>query len=1103
MATVIGLSCRHVDKPAEILAAEKSLPEKVDYNLHIKPILSDRCFACHGPDKNKQQAGLRLDTPESAYAALKESGNTAIVPGSLRKSELYHRITSTDPEYMMPTPESNLALSAEEKALIVRWIEQGAEYKPHWSLIAPTKVALPQVNNRRWVRNAIDNFVLKKLEEKGLTPAAEADKTTLLRRLSLDLTGLPPTPAEVDAFLADSSPNAYEKVVDRLLASPHYGERQAVEWLDAARYADTHGYQLDVMRTAWPYRDWVIKAYNQNLPFDKFITWQLAGDLLPVAGSREIARDRLVATAFNRMHPQNQEGGIVEEEYLTEYAADRTNTFGKAMLGMTVECARCHAHKYDPISQKDYYQLFAFFNTINEAGQVPYNGESTPTLLLTTEDAEAKLRFIREKLTALEPALNPANPAYTNGFQNWLSTIRRQPAQLIDRPGLAGRYRFEDTDPKTFCNEADPFNTARLSGDTDRIPEIVPGRWGNARKVNGEGHIDLGKQIAFYDRHQPFSVSLWVYLLKDGLRGPVFSRSNGLDNGNRGIECLMQKDGTLSINLNHSHPDNAIDLRTVQKFPVRQWTHLTITYDGSGSAKGTNLYLNGRLVPVRVFADNLKKSMLYGPGHTNGFGLFENFRLGGKFRDSMADFLVDELEIYCRAITPLEIAGLYQQKDLAREWLKQPSITAGQQNLLRAYYVSAVNPQYAKAAQEAAAWRAQETSVYDGCDEVMIMKERRYARKTHLLKRGVYDAPGEPVQPDTPAEFGPMPSNLPRNRLGLAQWLLRPDNPLFSRVMVNRFWQQYFGQGLVKSSDDFGNQGNLPTHPELLDYLAVHFRESGWNVKALQKLIVLSTTYRQSSVADARKREADPDNSLLSHGPSYRLSAEIIRDGALAASGLLVRKIGGPSVYPYQPFGVWESLSTLKYRQQHGDSLYRRSMYTIWKRTAPHPAMLTFDAPERHFCTVKRQKTSTPLQALITLNDPQFVEAARVLAQGAWGVGNGAWGQKQGAGRLGSSSLRQGTDYKSMGRSDESVEGVVQYMVKSIVSRPARPKELELMAQLYASELADFRKNPKQAAELLAVGEYPVDKRIPPPELAAWTVVASTLLNFDEVIVKR
>ncbi|WP_345245622.1 DUF1553 domain-containing protein, partial [Nibrella saemangeumensis] len=950
---------------------------------------------------------------------------------------------------------------------------------------APTKVALPAVKNKRWVRNAIDHFVLKKLEEKGLTPAAEADKATLLRRVSLDLTGLPPTPAEVDAFLADNSPNAYEKVVDRLLASPHYGERQATEWLDVARYADTHGYQLDVMRTAWPYRDWVIKAYNQNLPYDKFITWQLAGDLLPDAArpdaagpkpaNREVTRDMLVATAFNRMHPQNQEGGIVEEEYLAEYAADRTNTFGKAMLGLTVECARCHDHKYDPISQKDYYQLFAFFNNINEAGQVPYNGESSPTLLLTTQEAEAKLKFIREQLTTLEPALNPANSSYTNSFQNWLSTVRRQPAQLIARPGLAGRYRFEDSDPKTFCNEADPHNTARLSGNTDEVPEIVPGRWGKARKVNGEGHIDLGKQIAFYDRYQPFSVSLWVYLLKDGLRGPVFSRSNGLDNGNRGIECLLLKDGTLSLNLNHSHPDNAIDLRTVQKFPVRQWTHLTITYDGSGSAKGTNLYLNGKLVPVRVFADNLKKSMLYGPGHTNGFGLFENFRLGGKFRDSMADFLVDELEVYCRAITPIEIAGLYQQKDLVREWLKQPSLTAGQQNLLRTYYVSAVDPQCAKAAQEASALRAQETAVYDDCNEVMVMKERPYAQKTYLLKRGVYDAPGEPVQPDTPTELGTLPAGLPRNRLGLAQWLLRADNPLFSRVMVNRFWQQYFGQGLVKSSDDFGNQGNLPTHPELLDYMAVQFRESGWNVKAMQKLIVLSATYRQSSVADTHKREADPDNSLLSRGPSYRMSAEIIRDGALAASGLLMRKVGGPSVYPYQPSGVWESLSTLKYQQQHGDSLYRRSMYTIWKRTAPHPAMLTFDAPERHFCTVKRQKTSTPLQALVTLNDPQFVEAARVLVQGALSKVPGNMGS----------------------------EGIVQHIFKSIVSRPARPKELELIRQLHANELADFRKNPKRAADLLGVGEYPVDKRIPPSELAAWTVVASTILNFDEAIVKR
>ncbi len=1071
VASVWLTACRSsIDKPADIMAAQASLPQTVDYNLHVKPILSDRCFACHGPDQAKQQAGLRLDTPEGAYEALTKSGHTAIVPGNLAKSELVHRILSTDPEEMMPTPKSNLSLTGEEKAMLVRWVEQGGEYKQHWSLLVPTVGALPKVKQEPWVRNEIDRFVLAKQEATHRVHAGEADKATLLRRVSLDLTGLPPSPAEVDAFVADKSANAYEKVVNRLLNSPHYGEQMATAWLDIARYADTHGYQLDVMRTAWPYRDWVIRAYNRNLSFDRFITWQLAGDLLPQPNGAPPNKDQLIATAFNRMHPQNQEGGIVEEEYLVEYAVDRTNTFGKAMLGLTVECARCHDHKYDPISQKDYYSLFAFFNSNNEAGQVPFHGESSPTLILIDRKAEEQLRYIQHKIHRMEKRLSSTEKSSAPLKS---ATVRTAPI---------ARYTFDDTARYCLTNLADDGRPARITGNTDLPPIVGPGRFGRARFVNGEGNIDLGPKLGFFERNEPFTVGLWIKLLaKNGVlakRGPIFSRSNGLDNGDRGYELKLNSDGTLSFNLSHAYPDNAIDLHTVKPIPANQWLHVAVTYDGSGRASGTHLYLNGMLAQTRVFADNLKKSMLYGPGHKNGFNLMLNFMIGAKFRDSMADFWVDELNLFDRAIEPDEVLALARNQGFPTAAFRPAPATDS------------------TLAQQLGALRKTETALYDAQPEVMIMHERPYARPTHLLKRGAYDAPGELVTPGVLHALGSMPVELPKNRLGLAQWLLAPENPLFARVAINRFWQQLFGQGLVKSSDDFGNQGTMPSYPELLDYLAVRFREgtgkpgSAWNVKALIRDIVLSNTYRQASAVSTCQRDADPDNTFLTRGPSYRLSAEQIRDNALAASGLLNRLVGGPSVYPYQPGGIWETLNqNTKYRQSHGDSLYRRSLYTIWKRTAPPPMMLNFDAAERHSCTVKRQKTSTPLQALVTLNDPQFVEAARVLA---------------------TTVIQKTSTLPTWGNRPKPVENLsvrpeiaILAMVKQALGRPARPEEVRLLSRLYAEELSSFRGQPKRAAALLTVGEYPLTPSINKVELAALTVVGSTILNMDEALIKR
>ncbi|GAB3706643.1 hypothetical protein GCM10027592_40310 [Spirosoma flavus] len=1122
-----------MEKPADVVAAEINLPEKVDYNLHVKPILSDRCFACHGPDKAKQQAGLRLDTPEGAYEALSKSGHTAIVPSNLAKSELVNRILSTDPDVMMPTPKSNLTLTADEKALLLRWVEQGAEYKEHWSLIAPTMPEVPKVKDDKWIVNDIDRFILTKQQDKKLSHTPEADKTTLLRRVTLDLTGLPPTPAEVDAFLADKSPNAYENVVNRLLANPHFGERQAVEWLDVARYADTHGYQDDGLRTMWPYRDWVIRAFNRNLSFDRFITWQLAGDLLPHPN-----RDQLIATAFNRNHQQSQEGGIVDEEYRTEYVADRTNTFGKAMLGLTVECARCHDHKYDPISQKDYYSLYAFFNSNNERGQIPYNGEAAPTVTLTKPETDAKLKFIRNQLTPVQQKLNPNRPDYQKRFSQWLAQAGSYAISSTDS-GLLAHYTFDEADrtdisayvkeqnekkkleaeqkkkleeaekkkelltgkknvvtkkdekkepPKrktkeelwkdprnAFANSVNDTIPARLGGDPDKVPYSVPGRFGKARFLPGDSFIQLPGEFGAFEQNEPFSISSWFNLAKPNMALTLLGRTTGPMDGQRGYQLDLLADGRLKLTFSHVWPSNAIDIETVDKVPVRQWFQVAFTYDGTGRAKGFSLYLNGNPLRTKVVNDHLIHSTVWGKDKTHWAQ--HSFYVGRMHDYFYKDFAVDELRIYNRCLTPLELPKLAGKSDELQAALRTPvaSRTPAQRSGLYTYYVTTQDPIYRADFAKAMKLRGEQIMLYTNSDQVMVMEERKTPRETHLLKRGAYDAPGEIVKPAVLHSLNKMDESMPKNRLGLAKWLLSPENPLFSRVMVNRFWQQYFGQGLAKNSDDFGNQGALPSHPELLDYLAVKFRETGWNAKAMHKLIVMSATYRQASNVSNEARETDPDNIFLTRGPSFRMSAEQVRDNALAASGLLNQRIGGPSVLPYQPDGIWEALATrnaVKYVQDHGDSLYRRSMYTIWKRSSPPPMMLNFDAAERHTCIVKRQKTSTPLQALVTLNDPQFVEAARVLAQ-----------------RI---AVRKKTDSEG-----------VSTIFKTVVSRPARPQEVALMKQLYDEELADFKKNPKRASELLSVGEYPVDKTMNPAELAAWTVVTSTIMNFDEAIIKR
>jgi hypothetical protein len=1050
---------------------EASLPEEIDFNYHIKPILSDRCFACHGPDENKREAGLRLDIEEYALAAFGDGKNTyALVPGNPHKSAVYKRIVSSDPDLVMPPPESNLTLSETEIALITRWIEQGAAYKPHWSFIVPEKPKVPSIKIQGWAQNEIDHFVYDKISKIGLESSEVATKETLIRRLSFDLTGLPPTIREVDDFLGDKAPDAYEKLVDRLLESPHYGERMASEWLDVARYADSHGYQDDGMRNMWPWRDWIIRSFNDNLPYDDFITWQLAGDMLPNA-----TKDQILATGFNRNHPQSQEGGVIAEEYRVEYVADRANTLGKAFLGLSTECARCHDHKYDPISQREYFQLYAFFNNVKEGGQVPYMGEASPTLILTDEEVDKKLAYIHQQISQQEKELELNLEKYRKGFENWLAGIKTKPEHKLVPKGNVGHYPLDAPSDDQFKNLADPSNPASMVViQKDKELQIVVGKVGNAVKLVGDSYVDLGNKVAYFERNEPFSISLWYKALSDSLDGPIFSKTGGFANGFRGYELLAGGDGRLKGLITHTWPANAIEVHTREKIPVGEWVHLAMVYDGSSKAAGLEIYLNGKLQAVEIETDNLRRSILSYGKDKRSIGHPGNLQIGKRgtnFAETLDQSLVDEFSVFDRRLSALEVDALYTMSNPINSYIE-----LGKEKELYDYYLLAIDSDFQARQSNLTRLRGEENALLSAQPEVMVMEERKESRPSFILARGAYDAPTEQVHPGTPNAVLAFPDDLPKNRLGLAKWVTHDDNPLTARVAVNRYWQLIFGRGLVSTTDDFGNQGDFPSHPELLDWLAVQFRDSGWNLKELLKLMVTSATYRQSSDWNERLREKDPGNVWLARGPSYRMPVEMIRDNALAASGLLVKEIGGRSVKPYQPKGLWKELATAnvrEYVQDTGKNLYRRGLYTIWKRSSPPPTMISFDASDKYVCTVERQKTNTPLQALILMNDPQYLEASRALAE------------------------------KMIQTGGDDLQKQIGYGFKAMTSRSPHPEELRVLERLYKLELEDFKKAPESARGLLSLGEHVMDKNLPREHVAAMTMVASTLVNYDEAVYKR
>jgi hypothetical protein len=1034
--------------------------EPINYDRQIRPILSDNCYKCHGPDEQARKAHLRLDTQQGAFGVIDHK--SIIVPGKSGESELIRRISSTDPDEHMPPAKSQRKLADGQIELIKSWVDQGAKWERHWAFVPPARSPLPAVRNRAWCSNAIDSFVLARLERESLKPAPAADRQTLIRRVTLDLTGLPPTPADVSNFVNDQSPSAYEKVVDRLLASPAFGERMAVNWLDLARYADTHGYQSDRYRAMWPYRDWVIKAFNENLHYDKLVTWQLAGDLLPKA-----TKEQRLATAFNRLHMQNEEGGIVEEEFRVAYVVDRVDTFGTAFLGLTFECTRCHDHKFDPLTQKDFYSMFAMFQNIDESGQTSYFTDPmpVPTLLLSDDATDKKLAALRLKIADKQKQITELRRQMGASFDNWLKTR----GDLPKLEGKIAEFNFDQIKDNKIANAADPSKP----GNAVDNPSLIDGKSGKAALLSGENGFTF-PGIGHFTRADSFSLNIWLKPQTNEPRMVVLHHSKApIDAGSRGYELLLEN-GKVAFGLHHMWPGNSLKVVTREAVPVNQWTQVSATYDGSSRATGIHIYLNGTSAPLEVIRDGLYKDITYEGGEPD-------LAIGFRFRDSgFKGGAVDDFSVFNRELTPIEVTVLAGRNDLSDAWNAAPDkLTASQRDALLEYFAAHGSEPARTLSAELHALRSQENQIVNPIPEVMVMQEMAKPKPAYILKRGAYDAHGEEVWANTPAVLPPLGAGEPHNRLGLAHWLFAPENPLAARVAVNRLWQQMFGQGIVKTSDNFGSQGASPSHPQLLDWLACQFRAPSdggpaWDIKRMLKMMAMSATYRQSSLADPELLARDPDNLLLARGPARRLTAEMLRDQALADSGLLAPKLGGPSVKPYQPPGLWDvAMGHPNYDQGHGDDLHRRSLYTFWKRTVPPPAMIAFDAPDRNYCVARRQSTSTPLQALALLNDEQITEASRFISQ------------------------------RTMKEGGSSPDSRIAWMYRLVCDRQPGGREIGILKQLFREQRELFMADSESAKKLVAVGETRADPTLDPVDLAAGTVLAEALLNSDDAIMRR
>ena len=1033
--------------------------DTIDFNRDIRPILSTNCFLCHGPDAADRKANLRLDTREGAIRP--SDGISAINPDNLADSEFLHRITSQDEDEVMPPPESHQVLSSEQKALLKQWILSGAEYKEHWAFLQPSKAkVVPTENQNQRIHNPIDSFILERLAKAGLKQSKEADRRTLIRRVTYDLTGLPPAPSEVEAFVNDQSPDAYEKVVDRLLATKRYGERMALAWMDAARYGDSSVMHADGPRDMWAWREWVIDAYNSNMPFDRFTVEQLAGDLLP-----EATVAQRVASGFNRNHATSDEGGAFAEELRVEYVVDRVKTTANVWMGLTMECAQCHDHKYDPISQREYYQMFAYFNNTTDPGMQTRGGNQAPVVNVPPREQAEQLAELRKAIEASDIQINDYKQAAMTKYLKWLKNMEQSAGDTLPEPaGLSHFFPLDERGGKQI--------KATVGGGVGQIGgKVYPAK----RESHGGIRFDGKSAVSFgswpaRERNEPFTFAAWLKVPNSG-SGAVLAR---IDEGQafRGYDLWIQN-RSVGTHIISSWPGNALKVVSAESLTADKWHYVAVSYDGSSKATGVKIYIDGKLTANKVEQDSLSDSI----------ATQTPFKIGS--RSGKGNYIgeVDELRIYNRNLSDAEIQRLGGDPIKGILALPAASRTQEQKAVLLEHYLSTEDKDYQNLAALHSKLLAEETGIKSQKNtSVMVMQDNaaNKTRKTYILDRGAYDqpiteGPDAVVLPGVPAALPPLPEGSPSNRLGLAKWLTSGSNPLTARVAVNRYWALLFGRGLTKSVDDFGNQGSPPSHRELLDWLAVDFVENGWDVKRMIKQIALSATYRQMSRLTPQLAQVDPENILLARSPRFRLQGEFIRDTALDVSGLLVERIGGPSVKPYQPPNIWNEVSLnggLRYKRDGGEKLYRRSMYTYWKRSAPMPNMLIFDAPTREKCMIQRPITNTPLQALVTLNDPQFVEAARALGQ-----------------RL----IKEGGN---------GTASRIDYGFKLTLSRPATGSEVTVIERVLGEQLKRFRDDPKKAKEFLGVGEMPRDETIDAVEHAAWMVVGQLLLNMDETLTR-
>ncbi|MCG8651270.1 MAG: DUF1553 domain-containing protein, partial [Pirellulales bacterium] len=1011
-------------------------------------------------------ADLRLDTRAGAFADL--GGGAVIVPGKPDESELYRRLVTEDEDERMPPADAHKPLTEQQVEQIRRWIAQGAEYQEHWAFEPPVKTPLSKLaNDSDWPRVAVDHFIWARLQREGLQPQPEASRETLLRRVTFDLTGLPPTLEEIDAFVNDSSPHAYEKVVDRLLESKHYGEHMARFWLDAARYGDTHGLHLDNYREMWPYRDWVVQAFNQNMSFDRFGIEQLAGDLLP-----EATLEQQIASGFNRCHVTTNEGGTIPEEFYVRNVIDRVDTMGQVFMGLTLGCAVCHEHKYDPISQTEYYQLFAFFNNLDGAAMDGNVKEHPPFVHVPTEDQAKTRRELLAKRASIQAAHDRRDQEIGMAFdawKRWQEQLRASGSgvvlQTVEPEGLILHFPLDESSGDQVTNTKDAKKPGSLQGQPPRIK----GRRGGAIQFTGpDTYVNLGP-IASYKKADRFSFGAWIRTPGDVVGAAISKMDQARDSG---YELQIDRRRARVI-MAASAPDLEMNVVTKQDvLKPNQWHHLMVTYDGSQRAAGIQIFVDGVRQKVEIQGDKL--------GVFN-FGNGKPLQLGRRDQKlPLTGGAIDDGRFYGKVLSDSEVAHIALAAEI-EPLLETPAdqLTEQQDRQLRQFYLTQFDSVYRDQEFALQKNREEEVALQRQMTTTLVFRERREIRPAYLLERGEYDRKGEQVKRDTPSIFPRMDESLPRDRLGLAKWLMSPRHPLTARVTVNRFWQQLFGTGIVKTAEDFGSQGEPPSHPELLDWLAVDFRENGWDVKRLMKQLVMSAAYRQSSVVTPAVLQRDPENRLLARGPRFRLDAEMLRDQALAVSGLLIPRFGGPSVKPPQPDGLWFAVgysgsNTVRFKADSGrDKVHRRTLYTFIKRTSPPPQMSAFDAPSRESCVLRRERTNTPLQALLLLNDPQYFEAARALAQRVLAEG---------------------------GSSDQTR---LEYMLRLCTGRrPNDPAVKELLG-LLKDERAIYREDSEAAGKLIAVGTIPPADSVEPAELAAWTMVANIVLNLDEVVSKN